>query len=630
MTDLASLVVRLIADTSRYRRGLDDAARDLDRFNNKNKITFGKIAGTIAGAALAAGTAFAALAKSAIDAADSMNDLSKSTGISTEVLSQLQYAAEQSGADLDALTTGFRKFNAQIADAASKTGPAREAFELIGVSVRDASGAIKPVEQLLLDVAEQFSKYRDGAAKAAFAQDLFGKSGAALVPFLNEGRAGIERLMKEADRLGLTLKSKTAQAADDFNDKLNTLNAQLRGVVLQTVSKMLPAMIQLLDVFSRFIEESQAARKAVELLALAFKSVLYVVISVSNLIEDIGRALGALFAARDAALKGNIGQAVTILVQANADAVESERKTSELLDRIWNDRAESYNKALDKYKAAPGPSSRNRRNRINQGIPERGPEFPTPKTVVDELQEVEIKLKKIEIPEDFYADLQDQTQTGLEKVFKDFSKRRAALEVLRIDNVIDFETYKARLKEMQNELLTTLSEGPKKIKEDVKELSEFQLQAARNTQDIIASTFEDLATGADVSAQSILKSFGRMIIQLAAQAAAANIAGKLFGEAAGGAKGTTGLIGALVGAFGGTRDAGGRGRPGSAYLIGTGAQPELFVPDRPGTFVPAGAAGMMVTNNFSIRGDVPVSRRTEIQVAAAASLGVQRANRRNN
>jgi hypothetical protein len=49
-----------------------------------------------------------------------------------------------------------------------------------------------------------------------------------------------------------------------------------------------------------------------------------------------------------------------------------------------------------------------------------------------------------------------------------------------------------------------------------------------------------------------------------------------------------------------TRDVGGRGSRGMAYLIGTGAQPEMFVPDSAGTFYPrnqyalAGAGGPIV------------------------------------
>jgi hypothetical protein len=41
------------------------------------------------------------------------------------------------------------------------------------------------------------------------------------------------------------------------------------------------------------------------------------------------------------------------------------------------------------------------------------------------------------------------------------------------------------------------------------------------------------------------------------------------------------------GGFGGLRDSGGPGVAGQSYLIGTGAQPEMFVPESSGHFYPA-------------------------------------------
>lgn len=49
--------------------------------------------------------------------------------------------------------------------------------------------------------------------------------------------------------------------------------------------------------------------------------------------------------------------------------------------------------------------------------------------------------------------------------------------------------------------------------------------------------------------------------------------------------------GATAATFGGTRDSGGPVMPGNAYLIGKGAQPEMFIPSSPGTMVPNGAGG---------------------------------------
>lgn len=631
MVDLASLVVRLVADTARYQSELERARQDLSSFERIAKGAVGKIAIAAGAAVLGAATAFAAMAKSAIDAAADMNDLAKSTGISTEALSQLQYAAEQSGTDLDGLVTGLQKFTRQATEAASKGGAARDAFSLISVSVEDAAGKLKPTEQLLLDVAEQFSRYSDGAAKAAFAQELFGKSGAALIPFLNEGRGGIERLMQEADKLGITLSAKTAKAANDFNSQLTQMNTQVRGIVLQITADMLPMMLQLTSAFADYAKESNHVRGFVDGLSTAFRAVLYVGIAVADTFGDLGRLIAALYAAQAAVLKGQFAQAIEIIKLANADGIAAEARTSKLLAAIWDDRAAKHNAALGTYESSPVG------RRIAEGIakPKDFP-VPVPATVVDPLQEVVITLKRIETTEvdAYFQNLERQTRTRTGQVLAAYAEQKHEFKLLLDEGYIDQVEHDARLRELQTKLLNDFSQAaPAAAKEVAKEINEYELQAARNTQDIIANTFQSLATGADVSARSILRSFGAMIIQLAAQAAAANLAGKLFGEAGGAAKGSgSGWVGLAMSALGAAskRDKGGRGRAGMAYAIGTGAQPEMFIPDRSGTFVPAGAGGMAVTNNFSIRGDAPVSRRTQLQIAAAASLGVARASRRNN
>jgi hypothetical protein len=257
----------------------------------------------------------------------------------------------------------------------------------------------------------------------------------------------------------------------------------------------------------------------------------------------------------------------------------------------------------------------------------------------EQLQEIKITLKKIDTTpvDELYSKLQDQTKTQSERQVEAYNADLTALRVLLGAKQISVEKYNERLAEIQDTFLPEFKVTLQKVQEisekAVIKLSEFQKEAARNTQDVIANTFVDLANGADVSAKSILKSFGQLIIQLTAQAAAANLASKLFGEAGGGAKGSgSGWIGLALGAlgFGGTRDSGGRGMPGMEYAIGTGAQPERFVPDRPGTFIPAGAGGTQVTNHFTVQTEQPVTRRTQMQIAAAASRGLSRANRRTN
>lgn len=76
---------------------------------------------------------------------------------------------------------------------------------------------------MLGDVAELFSLLPDGANKTALAVKLFGRSGAELIPLLNQGKEGLAEFDKLASDLGLTLDKETGKAAEDFNDNLTKL-----------------------------------------------------------------------------------------------------------------------------------------------------------------------------------------------------------------------------------------------------------------------------------------------------------------------------------------------------------------------------------------------------------------------
>lgn len=694
MADLASLIVRLEAETARFRADLQRAENRLRSLEGAANSASNTIKRALGGAlAYFSGRAIVGFLKGTIDAADHLNDLSKATGVSVEALSELQFAAEQSGTDLDGLTTGLRKLSKVAIDAASGSKSAAAAFKAIGVSVRDTNGSIKSTEALLLDVADVFSQYRDGAEKSAVAQEIFGKSGATLIPFLNEGKRGIAALRAEAERLGLTVSGKTAQAADDFNDKLSKLQSQANGLGRQVAEKLLPALTDIVNALSDLAADKDNVRGFIDGLSTALRSLAYVAVATGDTFGDVGRYLGGFAAYTAQVLKGNFAEAETIQADFLKDAIAAEAATTQTLERIWNDRAGAYNDALAKYKFEPGrggPTSRRggdktgAKGKFLQAIP-----FAEDNGAADELKkqidkandltrtagetvlaDYAEKVKALDFLRDKaglgikeYADrlkaaqtdllkelsqaspgeeaakkeaerlkdLEEQTRTTAGAILATYKETRAALDELLAKQIIDPAEFKARLKQTQTELLAAISQAP--VEAEAKKINEFQLEAARNTQDIIAGTFEDLALGVDTSLGSIAKSFGIMIVKLAAQAAAANLAGKLFGDAAtGGTTGGGGIVGTALGAltsyFGGTKDSGGRGYPGMAYSIGTGAQPETFVPDSAGTFYPAGKGQTVI--NFTIAGDMPITRRTQMQIAAAASKGVQRGNRRNN
>lgn len=619
--DLAKLVVRLEAQSAQLLTELEKANTKIDRFASKTQQTLTKWAGGLTAAFSV--QAIAAYAKKVIDIGDDLTDMAQKAGSTTTVLTQLGYAAKQNGSDLEGISDAFVKLanNMQAANDGSKQQQA--AFKALNVQYKNADGTLRSTDEVFKDIAESTSKYADGASKSAVAVDLLGKSGATLIPTLNLGKKGLEDMADEADRVGATINDKTAQALGDFNDQLDKLQLSAQGVV---ASALAPVLKDIADALDDATSKGEGFSQLTSALETGFRLLADVGYSVYKTFKDIGTSLGALGAAAVSAASGDFARARDIMKMSSEDQRKSEEESNAFLEKLWGDRTNTIKKSTDAAQALIAQADAALKKSLVYG-------GEAPKSQVDEVKIVGASKVEKDRTEQFYDDLGKLTQTQEEKALSSYYEQKAALDELWSGGILSAEKYNARLEAMQDELLPKFEVSVNKIKEVAVKANEYEIQAARNTQDIIADTLESIATDGDVSAKKILQSFGSMIVKLAAQAAAADIAGRLFGKAGGGTGG--GFLGTaatyLAGVFGGTKDSGGAGKAGRRYLIGTGAQPESFIPDTDGTFVPAGAGGgMQLQQNFSLQTEQPVTRRTEEQVAAAAARGVARANRRAN
>jgi lambda family phage tail tape measure protein len=187
-----------------------------------------------------------ALAKSAIDLADDMRDLSQRTGVSIQTLGQFKIAAELSGSSLEGVAKGLTFLNKNLVAAATGTESAAAAFKTIGVATTDAQGNLRSADKVFLDIADRFATLRDGPEKAALAIKVFGKAGAELIPILNLGS-------QEIQRFGLNIGPDFANKADAFNDQLGLMGAQTTMLTIEIGSKLLPVMSGLLSIVSESI-----------------------------------------------------------------------------------------------------------------------------------------------------------------------------------------------------------------------------------------------------------------------------------------------------------------------------------------------------------------------------------------
>lgn len=317
MNETTNINLKVSTDPSGAIRGLNsigDATTSLEtRTRSLGSMihnSWRSIAATLGG--VIAGREILDLAKSSLDAADSLNKLSQSTGTTVEELSALGYAARLSDVSQEGLSTGLKKLSKNMLDAAAGTGEGRDAFAAMGVSVKNAAGGLRTTGDILEDLAEKFSSYEDSAAKTALAQKIFGRSGADLIPLLNQGREGLAAMAAEADRLGLVLTKETTQAAENFNDNLTRLRALLEGFANRTLREVLPLL-------EKYSAELVTAASNSGFLDTASKKAADTLKSVAEKVRDLIDLAGAV--PSDLTAAGTYGLVGAILFGGKAGAI---------------------------------------------------------------------------------------------------------------------------------------------------------------------------------------------------------------------------------------------------------------------------------------------------------------------
>ncbi len=287
--------VELFADDSKLVRGLKRAEAKLKAFGEGIRSLGLKLAGL--GSAIVA--PLIASTKVFAKMGDDLAKMSARTGFSVESLSELGFAAELSGASMEVLENGIRKMQRTIVDAASGMQSAQDALALLGLTVADLD-KLSPEEQFKL-IADRLAAIEDPTIRAAAAMELFGRSGTQLLPMLEGGAAGIEQLQEQARKLGLTISTEDAKAAERFSDTLEIMWKVLKQNVFVIGSALVPVLTQAAQWLTK--TSTVAAdwiKKNKELIVTIFKVAVAVVAAGAGLvvlgyaITGVAKAMGVL------------------------------------------------------------------------------------------------------------------------------------------------------------------------------------------------------------------------------------------------------------------------------------------------------------------------------------------------
>lgn len=207
------------------------------------------------GASAAVGGSILAVGKSTADYAGDMYDMARGAGIGVEAFQKLAYAGRMSGVETEKLSASLVKFDRMVAEATGGNKTYMQTFEDLGIKIKDSAGNLRQPNEIFEDVADIFHNTEDGIGKTALAVELFGKSGADLIPMLNDGKAGLKAFYAEAERLGLALSNEMIAKGDAFSDQLENIGEQVKGVKLQLGAALIPALSAAAEKISKVIDK---------------------------------------------------------------------------------------------------------------------------------------------------------------------------------------------------------------------------------------------------------------------------------------------------------------------------------------------------------------------------------------
>ena len=323
----------LISAVDQTKTAFDSIKRGLGGLTDTAKSVNGVLANLGVGVSLAG---IGAMIKSSIDSADALDEMAQRTGIAVESLSLLVPAAELSAVSTEKFEAGLKKLATGMLEAATGSEASAQKFGALGVAVQNQDGTLRDSEQVLLDLADRFKAMPDGAEKAALAVDIFGKAGAEMIPFLNQGRDGIGALKQEAAELGLQLSADTAAQAGNFNDALDKLKLATQSIGNQIIASLLPALNDMAGGMVESAKQGGTLRVILDGVVLVLKTLALGVATVGKAFVALGEAIGGGVAAAVEALKGNTDGAKAIIADLKGSLIQRLDELASFRDSLFD------------------------------------------------------------------------------------------------------------------------------------------------------------------------------------------------------------------------------------------------------------------------------------------------------
>jgi len=504
MSALGSLVVKLALDYAEYTQGLDRSSQDALKFAKNAQGTFDQasrsskeflanVAGNVAGAitsVIGLNAAFTGV-RDSINVLESLDDAAQKTGSSVEDLSRIAKVAKNFGDAFQPIEQGITRLAKGLAQIDNPSSDAIRALDAIGVSARDSNGQLRTAADVYIDVAKSLQQYKDGAEKTAVATALFGKSGAELLPMLNNLAQGIDDVKATS--------AASAQQASMFNDAVAKSKATVNGLFMSLAVDLLPTLNNIAGAVNQSAGQIGGFSIASESAKVVLKGLAIAAYTVVDTFQGMGREIGAR-SAQLAALSQLDFKGAKFIGQALAeDNAKSRAAYDKFVDTVLN--------GEKKISAAVDVGEK---KLINYQLQIPPAVDSATRSIEKQAKAFDMELHKLKEYDKEASRARDITQSV---ATKQEIYNQTLDELNRLRPYLSIETYNRALEKAQK----ALDDTGDKNRTVVNEMDQLWMQAGRNIQSTLAnSIFDFFSGGLDDMWRNAKVAVGRILSEFAA------------------------------------------------------------------------------------------------------------------
>lgn len=329
-------LTRMQSKLMKFQRAAKRVAGNVKKFGKRMAVGF-----TAGVAAIGAGLF---LLKKQIDGmAAKMDTLAKTARrieFPIEAMQEFRFVAEQSGLSVEEFDKGLETMTKRLGESKLGVGALYSTLNKSNPALLAQIQGAKDSAQALDVMLNAIRLETDATKKMALATTFFGKAGAKFINITHNSADALKALREEARQNGVVTQQ-TAEAAEAYNDAMNSLNKTLEGLRVDVLGPLIPIFKDLALQARGWLQENKAPvldklRRFADFITKNFDTIVkwakYIGIAVAVVgtlvlavlaVSAAISGVAAIFAAKTAIIVVAIGALVVATVAAGAKIIEA-------------------------------------------------------------------------------------------------------------------------------------------------------------------------------------------------------------------------------------------------------------------------------------------------------------------